>query len=276
MIYYQLSTPLTSVDAEEEAEIIIAEISDLGFESFQQEADILMSYISETEYQLHYNELKEYIATHNGVELEKMPDTNWNAVWESNFEPIHVDSRCTVRAPFHNADGAKYDIVIMPKMSFGTGHHATTHLMIEALLDNDVEGQKGLDMGCGTGILAILAIKRGATHMDAIDIDEWAAENTRENCQTAGIEEQIAVYQGNKSLLDGKHYNFILANINRNILLSDMECYASTLEDGGLLFLSGFLEPDVTSIVEKAESLGLMHIETRSKDGWQRVTVQKK
>lgn len=156
----------------------------------------------------------------------------------------------------------------MPKMSFGTGHHATTHLMAESIIDLGVEGKEGLDMGSGTGVLAIVAAKCGAKSLDAVDIDDWAKENCAENIEVNGVAERITPMLGNVSLIVGKSYDFIVANINRNILLADMESYRNSLREGGVLLMSGFLEVDIQVLRNRAEELGMTPESENLRDGW--------
>ncbi len=279
MEYYELKITFPEVVEEEDTGIIVAELGDLGFDSFQQEENVLNGYVSAVSLEERRTEIDAYIRTLEAdllkCEWSKMENIDWNEVWESNFEPIQVGDLCCVRAPFHQPGTCRYDIVIMPKMSFGTGHHATTYLMIENMFRMDIQGKNGLDMGCGTGILAILAVKLGAAFMDAVDIDDWAVENSRENTKANGTDRRISVMQGDASRLHATHYDFILANINRNVLLQDMGTYASCLEPGGEMLLSGFLEPDVPAIVDCAGKQGLKLVDHREKDGWQLVRVRK-
>ncbi len=156
----------------------------------------------------------------------------------------------------------------MPKMSFGTGHHATTYLMSSMLSKIDIAGKKGLDMGSGTGVLAIIAAKYGATAIDAIDIDEWADENCRENITVNGVQDSVTPTLGDASLIEGRHYDFIVANINRNILLGDMHRYAATLSQGSTLLMSGFFVEDIEILRQKGESLGLSYVDQCERDGW--------
>ena len=167
------------------------------------------------------------------------------------------------------------EVVLMPKMSFGTGHHATTWLMSRAVLDLGVAGRRGLDMGSGTGVLAIVAAKCGAEHVDAVDIDDWADENCRENVAANGVAERIEPMLGDVRRIAGRHYDFILANINRNILMADMPAYAATLSAGGDLVMSGFLEADVPAVTERAAELGMECVSVARRDGWMAVHVRK-
>ncbi len=275
MDYVELNIPI--VDAEQ-GEILTAYLADYPFESFTTEKAHLKAYIP----QEHLADCKEDIDAlleAHGVRNARyvsIEAQNWNALWESNFEPVDVDGRIYIRAPFHApaANGAM-EVIIMPKMSFGTGHHATTHLMSAAIAELDVAGKNGLDMGSGTGVLAIIAALRGAAHLDAIDIDAWADENCRENIATNGVADRITPILGDASVIVGRHYDFILANINRNILLADMPRYTAALHAGGTLLMSGILEQDIASIVARGEELGLRHIASRLKDGWAVVRLEK-
>jgi len=193
--------------------------------------------------------------------------TNWNKEWEKNFNPIQVDGQVSVRAPFHKNPSLKFDIVIEPKMSFGTGHHETTHMMIQHLLALDLENKKVLDMGCGTGILAIFAEMKGAQPTDAIDIDSWCYQNSIENVQRNGCK-HITVLEGDSSLLKGKKYDVIIANINRNILLSDMKIYTDCLRQEGILLLSGFYKDDIAIIESEVVKHGLVFDKMIQRNRW--------
>ncbi len=199
--------------------------------------------------------------------IEEIEQVNWNEEWEKNFEPIDVDGKCHVRAPFHPKTAAQFDIVIEPKMSFGTGHHETTHMMIQHLLEMEVNGLKTLDMGCGTAILAILAEMKGAQPIDAIDIDNWCYLNSIENAERNGCS-QITVYEGDASLLKEKKYDLIIANINRNILLNDMAAYVACLNPEGYLLLSGFYEEDIPAIDASCTAKGLTFVKKLQRNNW--------
>lgn len=201
---------------------------------------------------------------------------NWNALWEQNFTPVDVDGRILIRAPFHASQpGYELEVVVMPRMAFGSGHHATTCLVASALCDLSLTGKRGLDMGCGTGVLAIVAAKRGAATVDAVDIDEWAEANCRENAAANGLAERIVPMLGDAGRIAGRKYDFIAANINRNILTMDMPAYAEALDTGGDLLMSGFLEEDVPVIEARARACGLDPVEVRMRDGWAMVHVKK-
>ena len=252
------------------SDILMAELGALGFESFVEKEDGIRAYIQQTNWaegitdavQILKNDLFQIAYTYKEIAQE-----NWNANWESNFEPIMVDGKCAVRAPFHKKQEVDHDIVIMPKMSFGTGHHETTHMMLQHILNNDFNGKTVLDMGSGTGVLAILAAKRGAIKIDAIDIDHWCYLNARENVARNGCD-FIEVFEGDVDLIKDKKYDVVLANINRNILLNDIPVYAKSLNTDGMLFLSGFYGEDIPLLSKKCESSGLVFQEKFQKNNW--------
>lgn len=231
-------------------EILIAELGNVGFESFVENENGVTAYIQKEDYN---SSILDDIFVLNSDEFsieynkKEVAQTNWNAEWEKNFTPIQVDDLVSIRAPFHENPNLKYDIVIEPKMSFGTGHHETTHMMVQHLLNLDLKDKKTLDMGCGTGILAIFAEMKGAKPLDAIDIDNWCYENSLENVARNNCN-NISVYEGDASLLINKKYDVIIANINRNILLMDMKVYTNCLNDKGVLLLSGFYQEDIPII----------------------------
>lgn len=275
MDYIELTIPVANA---EQAEILTAWLADYPFDSFTTERTALKAYIPQQLLADCKEEVDALLADEGitGARYVSIEAQNWNALWESNFEPVDVDGRIYIRAPFHaQAAGDALDIVIMPKMSFGTGHHATTHLMSATIADLNLQGLQGLDMGSGTGVLAIIAALRGAAHIDAVDIDEWADENCRENITTNGVADRITPILGDASVIEGRHYDFILANINRNILLADMPRYEATLATGGTLLMSGILEQDIPAITTRAEELGLHTVETRLRNGWAMVRVCK-
>ena len=252
------------------SEILIAELGQAGFESFVENETGVTAYIPVEEFEedslagVQILQSDEFTINYTFQEIEQV---NWNEEWEKNFQPIMVEDFCCVRAPFHPQPDVKYDIVIEPKMSFGTGHHATTHMMIQFLLHNDLEGKSVLDMGCGTGVLGIVAEKRGAREVDAIDIDNWCYQNSLENVERNNCS-RISVFEGGAELLGEKKYEVIIANINRNILLEDIPIYTSCLEEGGDLYLSGFYEADIPVIRERCEQNGMELSSQLERDEW--------
>lgn len=259
------------------SEILMAELADYPFESFESESGQLKAYIPHDRLADCKAEVDALLARY-GVEgrYVAVETQNWNALWESNFPEVDVEGRLRIRAPFHApAPAGEPEVVIMPRMAFGTGHHATTWLVSRALLDLDVAGRSGLDMGSGTGILSIVAVLCGATHVDAVDIDDWADVNCRENIAANGVADRITPLLGDVRRIAGRRYDFIVANINRNILLSDLPAYAAALSAGGDLLMSGFLEADVPALVAAAAAQGLGHVATASREGWCMIHVRK-
>ena len=252
------------------AEILMAELAEVGFDSFEDTPTGIKAYIPKDSWNEHILQdiyllsNPEFTISYQITEIEQV---NWNEEWEKNFLPIVVEDLCTVRANFHPVPNTRYDIVITPKMSFGTGHHETTYMMLQQLLPLSLEGTKVLDMGCGTGILAIMAALRGARDITAIDIDPWCVENATENVQQNNCS-FITIKEGDVSLIAGEQYNLILANINRNILLSDIPAYAQTLLPQGLLLVSGFYVEDLPAIKEKCQEVGLTYLSHIERNRW--------
>lgn len=251
-------------------EILIAQLGLVNFESFVETEGGVQAYIQKEDW--HESILEDIQILSSGefeisYEEEVIEQVNWNSEWEKNFEQIEVDGKVSIRAPFHKNPGLEFDIVIEPKMSFGTGHHETTHMMIQQLLDMNLEGKKTLDMGCGTGILAIFAEMRGAQPIDAIDIDNWCYENTVENAERNGCQ-FISSFEGDASLLNGRTYDVIIANINRNILLNDMEAYMECLNDGGIILFSGFYKEDIPIMEIAVSKYGLKLDRTIERNNW--------
>ncbi len=252
------------------SEILIAELGEKPFESFIEtetgfsafiQKDLCTDDVLEDIYILSSNEFQ------ISYTIEEIDQVNWNEEWEKNFESIDVDGKCHVRAPFHPKTNAEFDIIIEPKMSFGTGHHETTHMMIQHLLEINVEGMKTLDMGCGTAILAILAEMKGAKPIDAIDIDNWCYLNSIENAERNNCN-QITVYEGDATLLKERKYDLIIANINRNILLNDMQTYVDCLNLYGTILFSGFYTEDITFIDDSCTSKGLTFVKQIERNNW--------
>ncbi|PSG86380.1 50S ribosomal protein L11 methyltransferase [Aurantibacter aestuarii] len=263
--YYFTVKPL-----EPGVEILIAELGYTGFESFVETESGVTAYIQKEEWNeqildsVEILKSKEFEITFT---FENIEQTNWNEEWEKNFNPIVVDNRCAVRAPFHEKFDTEYDIVIEPKMSFGTGHHETTHMMIQHILNYDFKDKSVLDMGCGTGVLAILAEMRGAIRLEAIDIDNWCYLNSLENVERNNCK-NITVLEGEAQLLEGKNFDVIIANINRNILLQDIKTYADCLNENGSLFLSGFYKDDIPFIAKECELFHLKESNRYERNNW--------
>ena len=235
--------------------------TDEGFDAYCQEPSL-----DETE----LNEIlqMEQFANIKFLKKELIPDQDWNATWEASYEPVIINEFCRIRAPFHQVeDSYKYDLIIEPKMSFGTAHHETTSQIIELMLQSDFTGLNLLDMGSGTGVLAILAKKLGSATTVAIDNDEWAYRNALDNIRL-NDENEIIVELGDANSLNDRRFDVILANINRNILLRDMKEYVKCLVDGGKIFFSGFYEEDLVLITKEAERLGLKYSNHVTKNNW--------
>ena len=261
--------------SEENAEIVTAEVSELPYESFSMEDPFLKCYIQKDLYDA--QALKVLLSGLEGMGFDVefsanlLPAVNWNAVWESQFTPIVVDGKCTIKASFHEGlKKTRFNITIDPKMAFGTGHHQTTFMMCRALLQNEeaVRGKVVMDMGCGTAILAILAAKMKASQVYGIDIDAVAAISAYDNARLNRVGTRIETYCGDASLLQRNSYDVFLANINRNILLQDIPTYAACIRKGGLLFVSGFYLEDMPMIVGMATSVGLNYVSHDSVDNW--------
>ncbi len=260
------------VPREPAAGIFTAALAELGFESFEDTDNGLIAYIQEADFdeesllQIPYWKSEAWRASYS---LERIPLQNWNAVWEADYHPIQVSDLCVVRAPFHKAPEppVTYDLVIAPKMSFGTGHHETTWLMLSALLGKNVSGKRVLDMGCGTGVLGILAHRMGAQKVVGIDIDAWSVENARENADR-NQGESIEFRLGEADAIGEDRYDIILANINKNILLDQLGHYATALESGGVLLLSGFYPADIQDLIDAATLHGLIHENTLERGAW--------
>ncbi len=252
-------------------EILIAELGYAGFESFVENENGVQAYIQKNEW--HKDVLEGiHILSSSEFEIEyvskEIAQVNWNEEWEKNFNPIEVNDVCAVRAPFHEPYNVPYEIVIEPKMSFGTGHHETTFMILQFILENEFEGKTVLDMGCGTAVLAILAEKRGAAALDAIDIDEWCVENSAENIERNNCS-RISVALGDASVIPSEEkYETIIANINRNILLNDMPVYVNSLKKGGELYLSGFYKEDLPLIIEACTKLNLSFVHNKERNNW--------
>jgi len=249
MVYIELNVKMNPENPL--MEIVMVELGELGFESFVDTEEGMLAYIPENIFNEQLIREMQIVKANPmlfSYTFQKMEDKNWNEVWESNYEPVVINNKCGIRAPFHpeNKD-VEFDLVIEPKMSFGTAHHETTSNMIKLLLEEELSGKSVLDMGCGTSVLAILAAKRGAKDIVAIDNDEWAYNNSLENI-VRNNEPDIKVLLGDASLLENLHFDIIIANINRNILLNDIHNYVASLNTKGVLLMSGFYEQDIPAI----------------------------
>lgn len=244
----------------EQREVLVAWLESIGYEGFWEEDHALHAYIPTEEFDPGGLKviLDQMALPKEAVTIQDLVPQNWNQVWESNYPPVRVGDWCQIVTSFHEVlPGIAYTLHITPKMSFGTGHHATTRLMLQAIRGLNIEGSRVLDMGCGTGVLAILAARIGAASVVAIDIDPWSQENAIENKGINGCE-HIEVLLGGKEVLPPKPFDVILANINRNVLLADMEAYVNHLLPGGTLLISGFHPEDLPLLHEEAARLGLL------------------
>lgn len=266
--YIQLKLTISPLESGQE--IALAFLGEMGFESFVETTEGLDAYIQEESWTPDLLD-QLYPLVENGLDigwsLTAIPPENWNAVWESDFQPILIEDKCAVRAHFHAPIDVPFELVITPKMSFGTGHHQTTHMMLNTLLNNPPKDEVVLDMGCGTGVLAILAEKLGAVSIDAIDVESWCFENTVENAAMNDCKKVNAI-EGDRQLIPEKEYGTIIANINLNVLLLDIPLYAERLRSNGKLFLSGFYTHDIPAIESKANQNGLQMVDYQQKDNW--------
>ncbi len=251
-------------------EILIAELGERNFESFVENEAGLLAYIQKKDWTENILDGVFILGSPEfsiSYSFKEVAQTNWNEEWEKHFNPIQVEDKVSIRAPFHENPNLEYDIVIEPKMSFGTGHHETTFMMIQHLINIDVKGKKVLDMGCGTGVLAIFAEMKGANPIDAIDIDNWCYVNALENVERNSCE-NITVLEGDASLLINKSYDIIIANINRNILINDMNVYINCINDEGVLLLSGFYKEDIPIIDAEVSKYGMTLDHVIDRNNW--------
>lgn len=273
-----LEIDFTITPAEGGRDIMLALLDNLGYDSFEETPKGLKAYILEKDF--NESELKElFIFQSDEYEVtyttDKLENKNWNEEWETNYQPIFIDDQIHIRAPFHEAKPEyPIELLITPKMSFGTGHHQTTRLVSRLMLQMDLKDKKVLDMGTGTGVLAILAEKCGAKEIEAIDNFEWAAENTAENAEANNCK-NITALHGDATLLPGKSFEIVLANINRNVLMEDMKSYVDTLPSGGHLLISGFFEHDFEMLNDKATECGTTLVNKIKEDRWMACHYQK-
>ena len=262
-------------------DVLSALCAEIGFESFMEADKGVKGYVQEKLFD--ESALKKVISdfplpdTAISYTIEPQEDKDWNEEWEKNFfQPIIIGDRCVIHSTFHtNVPEAEYEILINPQMAFGTGHHATTSLIIGELLDAELKGKSLLDMGCGTSILAILASMRGADPVTAIDIDDWCVSNSKDNIALNHVG-NIQVELGDASLLVGRMFDIVIANINRNILLNDMKHYVACMHPGSEIYMSGFYVEDIPYLREEGEKLGLVFDHYREKDNWSAIKLIKK
>lgn len=252
-------------------DILIAELATYEFNGFMEEGENLVAYINEVDCTNALEADLSALTTKYNLTIKRaiLADQNWNAKWESDYEPVLVDDFCAVRATFHEPiTTVEHEIIVTPKMSFGTGHHATTYMMMKQMQRLSFEGQTVFDYGCGTGVLAILAQKLGAKESDGIDIDSWAYENSVENVEINNCADVITVYCGEIEVAPSKQYDVVLANINRNVILSTMDKMAARLKKGGHLLTSGFLEADIDLVLTAAAKHGLKLVYKMEREQW--------
>jgi ribosomal protein L11 methyltransferase len=266
-----MDTIQISIEAtEEQQEVLVSQLTEFGAEGFEQTEQQLIAYFSA----LHFNSYAVNAALENYTfHTLMLEEQNWNAIWESNFQPVKVGDFCTVRADFHNPiPGTQHEIVITPKMSFGTGHHATTYMMIEQMETIDFENKQVFDFGTGTGILAILAEKLGAANIIAIDVDEWSITNAKENFERNSCL-RIGVTQS--SIIPPQQFDIILANINRNVILHYLPQLKKALTPGGYILLSGLLTTDEEAVVSAASGLELILCTRNERNNWLSILLQR-
>lgn len=271
MNYYELSITLQKF--EDWSDILVAYLAEIGFDSFVEEPPLLKAYIPAVVYdgekmQEVLSAVQKNAAVISAFELTFMAQQNWNATWESQFEPVFIGDKLRIVAPFHDLESFDgIEITILPKMSFGTGHHQTTHLICQTMFELDFKGKQVLDMGAGTGVLAILAEKLGAKSITAIEIEQWSAENILENVALNGSSKVTAIHGGAEAI-GTNSFDIILANINKNVLMSQLALYTSALVPEGLLLLSGFFTADTPDLIAAASALGLTHQRTLNRESW--------
>ena len=276
MEYTEVDIRLKSVNPF--ADIIVAKLNEIDFESYAEDANGVKAYVQTL--LLNENAVKEIISEVAELceltfSISKVKQENWNQQWESNFEPVVINDKCVIRAHFHQPiPDVDFEIIITPKMSFGTGHHETTSLVMNEMFSLDFNNKSVLDIGCGTGVLAILASKLGANSLVGIDFDEWAVENAEENSVLNSID-NIDYIHGDADAIGDATFDIIVANINRNIILQDIEKYVGAMNEKSEIIFSGFLKEDIPLILEKSEQLGLDLVVSKNKNKWQMLHLKK-
>jgi len=264
---------------EEYKDILIAELAEVGFDSFLETEEGIEAYITEDLFdRADFDAVIDKYKVEAGLSVTegRMAKVNWNEEWEKHYDPIEVGEDVYVRASFHAPkQGVAHEIVINPKMSFGTGHHATTYLMLTHQLNIDHSGKRVIDIGSGTGILAIMAHKLGAKEVEALDIDEWCVENGEENFALNGLPDIKMGLGTIREVAPEGTFDITLANINKNVLLDEMEVYADLVKPGGHLLLSGFYEHDIPDILEKAGAYGLELKDQKTRSDWAALVLEK-
>jgi ribosomal protein L11 methyltransferase len=273
----EISFTLNKISTSDQ-ELMPFRLEKIGYEGFNESAGLLLAYISSEAFNADtlIELLQEHHLSSDCFTITELPDKNWNEEWERNFQPVVIDNKCYIRAPFHKPDPLfPIEIIIEPKMSFGTGHHATTSLMVKEILEMDMKDRKVLDAGCGTGILAILSEKMGAEDVTAVDIDEWSFINAKEN---AGMNhcEKIHLILGDAGSVNNTTFDYILANINLNILKSGLKNYESLLRPQGRLIMSGILDTDIPALRSETEKYNLTFEYSKTLSNWAVVSFKKK
>ena len=259
-------------------DVLVAKLNEINFESFSEDNSGLKAYVPTELLDIDamnqiFSEISDF--TELSFSIKKIQEKNWNENWEKNYSPVFINNNCVIRADFHRAfTDIEYQIVINPKMSFGTGHHETTSLIMKEMFNIDYNDKSVLDIGCGTGILSILASKLGANQLDAIDVDKWAFKNAKENAILNDVSNINFIY-GDVNDIGKSRYDVVLANINRNVLINDIEAYVACMHISAEILLSGFLEEDTSFLLKKAEELSLELVVSKNKNKWQMLHLKK-
>ncbi|MCB8994877.1 MAG: 50S ribosomal protein L11 methyltransferase [Bacteroidales bacterium] len=278
MNHLELSIDISGLNSDQ-TDLLLAFMSEAGFDSFHDDGKILKAFCKENSLGKSIPDIIKSFPFEDFRNLNYstriISEKNWNEQWEKDFPPIVVDDRILIKAPFHKVPDLEYTVIIEPKMSFGTGHHETTRLVLREMLRLDLKNKEVLDMGCGTGVLGIVAKMMGASYVLSLDIDEWAYNNTFENYQRNNIPQAYDILPGDASALEGHTFHVILANINRNIILADMHHYYKALKKGGIMVLSGILKSDEETILSRAKEFGLIFISSFYENNWISLNLRK-